>query len=63
MLAKQGHAMSILSWGFHALHLLEDTCVDIYSQAAPRNVVLAAHERWERTAYDVDLSAVRLNNF
>ena len=49
----------------HIVHLLENAASQIYSQATPRNIVRAAHERWEvfMPAYDVQLVTVYLHKF
>ena len=47
----------------HIVHLLENATSEIYSQATPLNIVLAAHERWGDPAYDVRVVTVYLHNF
>ena len=55
----------IISSMEHIFHLLENANSEIYSQATPRNIVVATHERMDviMPAYDEHYLAVCLHNF
>ena len=57
--------MSTLSCIEHVVHLLEHASSEIDSQATPRNIVLAAHERWVliTPTYNIQEAAVCLHNY